>query len=170
VGGDVLTAGWAMQKQIAPNPSIPPDAVEAPDERVAKLILLPRFRANVLSLFALGALLQSAVGLHGVLAQLVTQRTPEFGVRRAVGAQTSDLLMLVARQGGIPVLGGLAGGFVCTLAVRRALASLLYGIEPADPATMAAVSLILLAVAAIAIALPARRAARTDPAIALREE
>ena len=171
VAGDTSSAGHEMQKEItALDPSIPLDTAETLDERVARLMLFPKFRANALSLFALGALLLSAVGLHGVLAQLVTQRTPEFGVRRTVGAQTSDLLLLVARQGGIPVLGGLASGLICTLAVRRALASRLYGIEPADPATIALVSLVLLAVAAIAIGLPARRAARIDPVVALRHE
>src|SRR4029079_7070869 len=120
--------------------------------------------------FALGALLLAAVGLHGVLTQLVTQRTPEFGVRRAVGAQTRDLLWLVARQGGIPVLAGLGVGLVCSLTFSRLLASLLYRIQPADPVMLGAASMTLVVVSALAIALPARRAASVDPMVALRDE
>jgi putative ABC transport system permease protein len=120
--------------------------------------------------FALSALLLAAVGLHGVLSQVVTQRTPEFGVRRAVGAQTSDLLLLVARQGGIPVLTGLVAGICCSLIFGRVLSNLLYGIQPADPRALVLVSVLLAAVGVVAIALPARRAARVDPMIALRDE
>jgi putative ABC transport system permease protein len=90
-------------------------------------------------------------------------------VRRAVGAQTHHVLLLVARQGGLPVVIGLAIGIGAATALRRVLSSLLYGVEPADPAILAAMSILLLAVAALAIALPAVRAARVDPMIALRE-
>jgi putative ABC transport system permease protein len=143
---------------------------ELVNDRLARVLLYPRFRAGVLMSFGLGALLLAAVGLHGVLSQLVSQRTPEFGVRRAVGAQTSDLLLLVVRQGGIPVLAGLAVGVASALAFGRILASMLYGIQPTDPLLLAAVSATLLTVAALATAMPARRAARVDPMVALRDE
>jgi len=91
-------------------------------------------------------------------------------VRRAVGAQTSHLLLLVARQGGIPVLAGLAAGVACVLAFSRVLLSMLYAIEPANPGLLMGVSVTLLLVACLAIALPAHRAARVDPMIALRDE
>ena len=160
-----------IRKQIAAlDPAVPLAEVESLHTRLARILAYPRFRATVLASFALGALLLAAVGLHGVLSHLVTQRVPEFGVRRAVGAQTRDLLWLVARQGGIPVLAGLALGIGATLAFSRVLSNLLYGIQPADPATLAQVSLLLLAVAALAILLPARRAAQVDPMAALREE
>jgi putative ABC transport system permease protein len=87
-----------------------------------------------------------------------------------VGAQTSDLLLLVVRQGGIPVLAGLAVGVASALAFGRILASMLYGIQPTDPLLLAAVSATLLTVAALATAMPARRAARVDPMVALRDE
>ena len=124
----------------------------------------------MLAFFAMGALILSAVGLHGVLSQLVAQRIPEFGLRRAVGAQTHDLVLLVARQAGVPVLSGLAAGAGLTLAFSRVLSNLLYGIQPADPNALAIVSLTLLAVAGLAILWPATRAARVDPMIALRDE
>ena len=169
--GEPANLGREIQRQIAEiDPAIPISEVEALTSRLAKKLTYPRFRAMVLAFFALGALLLSAVGLHGVLSQLVAQRTAEFGVRRAVGAQTRDLLWLVARQGGAPVLAGLAAGVCAALAFSRVLANLLYGIQPADPSALAVVSAILLAVAGIAILSPARRAARVDPMIALRDE
>jgi len=161
-----------IQKEIAAvdDPSIPVAELEALQARLARILAYPRFRATVLGFFAVGALLLAAVGLHGVLSQLVSQRVPEFGLRRAVGAQTRDLLWLVARQGGVPVLAGLALGVASTFAFSRVLSTLLYGIQPADPHTLAAVSLLLLAAASLAILLPARRAAGVDPMAALREE
>jgi putative ABC transport system permease protein len=171
VAGDPSAAGLEIQRQIAAvDSAIPLTEVELLTERLAKILAYPRFRAVVLVFFAIGALVLSAVGLHGVLSQLVAQRMQEFGLRRAVGAQTRDLLLLVARQGGLPVFAGLAGGLAAALAFGHVLANLLYGIDPAEPAALAAVSLALLAVAGVAILLPARRAARVDPMVALRDE
>jgi len=160
-----------IQREIAAvDPSIPLSDAEALNSRLAKTLAYPRFRAAVFAFFALGALILSAVGLHGVLSQMVARRTPELGLRRAVGAQTHDLLFLIARQGGIPVLAGLAAGICLTIAFSRILANLLYGIQPADPHALVIVSLMLLAVAGLAIVLPAARAARVDPMVALRDE
>ncbi len=169
--GNVATLEPELERQIAAvDPSIPLSEVEPLTSRLATTLAYPRFRAVIFTLFALGALLLSAVGLHGVLSQLVAQRIPEFGVRRAVGAQTTDLVWLIARQGGVPVLAGLALGVCATVISGRLLANLLYGIRPADPQALLIVSLVLLVVAAIAITLPAARAARIDPMMALREE
>ncbi len=119
--------------------------------------------------FAAFALLLAAVGLHGVLGQLVAQRTQEIGVRMALGGP-SDVAALIAMQGGIPVVAGLALGLALSISLTRYLSSVLYGVRPRDPLTLAGVSLALLLVAAAAIAMPARRAARTDPMEALRQE
>jgi predicted permease len=150
--------------------SIPKTEVEPLSAHLARILAYPRFRAVVLAFFALTALLLSAIGLHGVLSQTVAGRTREFGVRRAVGAQTRDVIMLVARQGSFPVLTGLAAGLSGVLAFSSVLSSLLYGIEPANPAALAAISVVLLIVSVIAMGLPARRAARVDPMVALRDE
>jgi len=139
-------------------------------DKLAQSLVYPEFRAGLLASFAFGALILAAVGLHGVLAQLVTQRTPEFGVRRAVGAQTRDVLWLVARQGGGPVLAGLAVGLIAALALTRVIQSMLYGVTPGDPQVLALTAGVLLLAAVFAMALPARRAVRVDPMAALREE
>jgi putative ABC transport system permease protein len=166
-GGDSREIESAIE---AVGPAIPVNEVETLTARLSKTLAYPRFRATVLGFFALGALLLSAVGLHGVLSQLVAQRTPEFGVRRAVGAQTRDLILLVAKQGGVPVLAGLAAGILATIAFSRVLTGLLYGIQAVDPRVIAAVSATLLTAAGVAIVTPARRAARVDPMTALRDE
>jgi MacB-like periplasmic core domain len=169
--GDMGSMAREIQKQIAAlDPSIPIHEAEPLTSRVAKLLAYPRFRATVLTFFAVGALILSAIGLHGVLSQFVAQRIPEFGVRRAVGAQTHDLLLLIARQCGIPVLAGVAAGVVLTVAFSGVLAHLLYGIQAADASSVAIVSAVLLLVSGVAIALPAGRAARVDPMVALRDE
>lgn len=160
-----IALGPAIQRQVAElDSSIPIADPESVTDELATQLAYPRFRAAALSGFALIALLLASAGLYAVLSQLVAQRTPEFGIRRAVGAQTAHLLALVFRQGGGPVLAGIGAGILGSLAIRRALASLLYGVRPADPAVL------LPASAALAIAIPARRAARVDPMQALREE
>jgi ABC-type antimicrobial peptide transport system permease subunit len=163
--------GRQIQNQIAAvDPDIPINDVEILTARLAKTLADPRFRGVVLAFFAVGALLLSAVGLHGVLAQLVAQRMAEFGVRRAVGAQGHDLLLLIVRQGGGPVLMGLAVGLCLAVAFGRVISKLLYGTQTADPSILALASFTLLIVAGLAMVLPATRAARVDPMVALREE
>jgi ABC-type antimicrobial peptide transport system permease subunit len=130
----------------------------------------PEFRAVVLSAFASSAILLAAVGLYGVLARFVAQRTREIGIRMAVGADTRNIALLVAWKGGIPFLIGLMIGLAASLALTRYLSSLLYGITPTDPVAFGAVFAIMLAAAALATVFPAKRALRVDPMIALRSE
>jgi len=160
-----------IQEQIAAlDASVPINPVKPVRTEISKTLAYPRFRAVVLGFFSLTALLLSAVGLNGVLSQVVAQRNSEFGIRKAMGAQQSDLLLLVARQGGIPVLLGMIGGIGCALGIGRVLRSLLYGIDAADPGVLALIAALFLIIAALAIALPARRAALVDPMVALRDE
>lgn len=169
--GDSGPLGRAVQQLIvATDPDIPVSDPQPLDADLSKALEYPRFRAAILGMFALGALLLSAVGLYGVLSQLVAQRTAEFGLRRAVGAQTWHLLAMVARQGGVPVLIGVAGGIASSFAFARILTGLLYGIRPTDPALLALASAILCAVAGVAMLIPAWRASRVDPMTALRSE
>jgi predicted permease len=163
--------GRQIRKEVAAlDSSVETNEPELLSDRLSKSLLYPRFRAALLVWFGLSALFLAGVGLHGVLAQLIAQRIPEFGVRRAIGAQTWDLVSLVVRQGGAPVATGLIGGIPLTLAMSKALQSMLYGIRPADPSFLILTALALTAVATVAIALPARRAAGVEPTAALREE
>jgi putative ABC transport system permease protein len=124
----------------------------------------------LLSFFALSALLLAGIGLYSVVAYAVGQRTREFGIRAALGATPGNLVKLVLRRGLLLALGGLAIGVVAALNLTRLLGQLLYGINPGDPLTFAAVALLLLAVALVASWLPARRAANVDPLVALRAD
>jgi ABC-type antimicrobial peptide transport system permease subunit len=114
--------------------------------------------------------LLASVGLYGVLWQFVVQRTPEIGVRMAMGARPSDVLRLIGRQAGAPLAAGLTLGLAGASVLSRSLESLLYGVQASDPVTFAAVSLALIAAGATAAFLPARRAAPVDPVTALRNE
>jgi len=129
-----------------------------------------RFWVRLLGLFAGLAVFLAAVGLYGVISYSVTRRTHEFGLRIALGAHRASLLMLVLRQGLFLSLIGVAIGVAAALGLTRLLASQLYGISPTDPATFAVVSLVLIAVAMLASYIPARRATKVDPMVALRHE
>ena len=137
---------------------------------IANSAAQPRLNASLLGVFAVAALLIAAIGIYGVLAYSVNQRTREIGLRMALGAQPSGVLALVVREGmtvGIAGIGvGLAGG----LALNRAVAALVYGVPPDDPVTFTGVAVVLAVVALAACTIPARRAARIDPMVALRDE
>jgi putative ABC transport system permease protein len=129
-----------------------------------------RFAMQLLSAFAAIALLQAALGIYGVVAFIVGRRRREVGIRMALGARASDVLGLVVRQGMTPVLAGIGVGLAGALAVGRLSSGLLFEVPPHDPVTLAAAASVLTAAALLACALPARRAARIDPAQALRDE
>jgi putative ABC transport system permease protein len=140
------------------------------DEIVSGALSAPRFNLLLLVSFATVALLLAGVGIYGVLAYLVTQRTREIGIRMALGARAADVLRLVLREGMTPVaLGGIAGMLAAVLATR-ALRSMLFGVTPLDPVSFAVAPAVLATVALLACYLPARRATRVDPLVALREE
>jgi putative ABC transport system permease protein len=138
-------------------------------EFVADSIAQPRLNAILLSLFAWTTLLLAAMGLYGVLSQLVTARRREIGLRIALGARPAQILTSVAAQAALVTAAGIAVGLAAAAALARLMASLVFGIAPRDPITFAAVPAILVLVAAVASIVPARRAATTDPMTALRD-
>jgi putative ABC transport system permease protein len=140
------------------------------EERVAGVLARPRVNALLLAGFAAIALVLAALGIYGVIAYSVVQRTRELGIRMALGARPADVLRLVLRQGMAPVLAGLALGLGGAAAASRVLRGLLYGVGGTDPITYAGVATFLAAVALLASYLPARRAATADPVVALRDE
>jgi ABC-type antimicrobial peptide transport system permease subunit len=129
-----------------------------------------RFRTSLLAGFAGVALFLAALGIYGVLAYFVTQRRRELGIRLALGASPAGLFTMVVRQGMRPVLAGAAIGLVGAYAAAGLMTTLLFGIQPLDPATYVLTTAILGAVALCACAVPASRATKLDPLMALREE
>ena len=187
---DTTVTGWLSEMTIAVRTSVPPASVagavreavrrvnadqpvfrvQTMEEVVAESLAGRRLHLWLLGIFAAVALALAAAGLYGVIAYLVAQRTREIGIRMALGARTRDVVGLVVAQGArltaVGILVGLAGAWALT----RLLATMLYGVSPRDPATFLAVAGVLASVAMLATWLPARRAARVDPLLAIRSE
>jgi ABC-type antimicrobial peptide transport system permease subunit len=129
-----------------------------------------RFIAQIASAFSLFALLLACVGLYGVMSYAVTRRTNEIGIRMALGATAHHVMRLVMREVTLLVVLGVLIGMTAAVATTRFVSTLLFGLEPTDPLTLTLATLLMIGVAALAGYLPARRAARVDPMIALRHE
>jgi len=145
-------------------------AIQPMTKLVAESVARRRFNAQLTGVFAVVALLLAAVGIFGVLNYTVAQRTQEIGLRVALGAQTRDVLRLVLGQGVRLILFGLALGLAASFALTRVLAVMLFGVTPHDPLTFVAVSFLLASVGLLACYIPARRATKVDPLVALRYE
>jgi putative ABC transport system permease protein len=161
---DVQRQVWAIDKDQ------PVTRVQTLEEVVSASVAQRRFQAVLLLLFASVALALSVVGVYGVVSYAVTQSIPEIGLRVALGAQVGNILGLTLARALRPILAGLAVGLAGALAGSRLLTSLLFEVKPSDPATFATVAALLGAVAIGACLIPARRATRVDPMVALRYE
>jgi len=171
VAGDPLSLAAAVRKEVqAIDRDQPIAAVRTMEQVVAESVGAPRYRTLLLGLFAFVALLLAAIGIYGVTSYAVAQRTHEIGIRMALGAQPRAVHRLVIGQGIRLALVGVGAGLIGAVALTRLLAGLLFGVTATDPLTFTGVAVILMAIALLACWIPARRAARVDPMIALRHE
>jgi macrolide transport system ATP-binding/permease protein len=152
------------------DPQLPLASAKPLVDRMAMPLLPARMAASVLGTFGLVALALAAIGIYGVMSNAVARRTREIGVRVALGAQAADVLRLAMRQGMVPVVAGVAIGMAAALALMQMAKGFLFGVSAADPLTYGAVTALLVGVALLACYVPARRAARVDPMVALRSE
>jgi putative ABC transport system permease protein len=169
--GDATGVSAAVRNVIQKlDPQQPVGEVRTLDSLVGNSIARHRFNTLLLAVFAVVALLLSAIGIYGVMTYSVTQRTHELGVRVALGANTRDVLKLVLGQGMKLALAGVGIGLLGALALTRLLKTLLFGVSATDPLTFGVIALSLALVALLACYLPARRATKVDPMVALRCE
>jgi putative ABC transport system permease protein len=169
--GDAAGTAQALKQEIwKVDSQLPVTKVETMSEVAASSFAARRFNMSLLSLFAGLALVLAAIGIYGVMSNAVTQRTQEIGIRLALGARGVDVLKLIVRNGLTLVLIGVAIGLAGAFALTRLMTTLLFGVTPTDGLTIGVVSAVLIGVALIACLIPARRATRVDPLVALRYE
>ena len=169
--GDPAAMAQALKQEIwKVDSQLPVTRVETMSEMAAASFEARRFNMSLLTLFAGLALLLAAIGIYGVISYAVTQRTQEIGIRMALGANTIDVLKLILRNGMMLVILGVGIGIVGAFALTRLMTTMLFGVTASDSVTMFLVSLVLIVVALLACFIPARRASRVDPLVALRYE
>jgi predicted permease len=169
--GDVVPLAIPIQRQIAQvDPDLPVTRIRTMEQIVGASTADTNFNATLVSMFALLSMLLAAIGLYGVLAYLVTQRTAEIGIRIALGAQRGQILSLILFDGLRPALIGLAAGVAGSFGAAHLIQSVLFGTSPLDATIFVSVSITLLLVTAAACALPAWRASRLNPVQALHSE
>ena len=170
IGDPMQVAASARREVQRLDAALPVRNVRPMAEVLSRSIAQERFNVSLLSLFATIGLILAAIGIYGVMSYAVTQRTHEFGLRIALGAQMKDVLRLVIGNGMTLALIGVAIGLAGAFALTRLMTSLLFGVTPIDAAAFATVSILLLTVALVACYIPARRAMKVNPLIALRYE
>jgi putative ABC transport system permease protein len=169
--GDPTSLAAALREQVrAVDPHQPVYNMKTMAERIEASVARRRFAAMLLALFAALALGLALIGLNGVIAYLAAQRTCEIGIRMALGAQRGDIVRLILREGLLMALGGVAAGLAAAFLATRLIATQLFGVRPVDAVTFVAVPVLLTSASLLAGYIPARRAAKVDPVVALRYE
>ena len=166
---EATLARWVRRELAAVDPGIPVK-VERMEARVGRFTDRPRLRASLVAVFAAFGLVLAAVGVYGVLSLLVAQQTREIGVRMALGARPRDIAWRIQGYAGIWTGIGVAAGLILSSALTRSVRGLLFDVSPADPSSLTSAAGVLAILGALAAWVPARRAARVDPVVALREE
>jgi predicted permease len=167
----VETLGEAVRQEVEKvNPNVPVHSISSMDQIIARSVADRRFSLELLGVFAAVALLLAAIGIYGVMSYSFSQRTHEVGIRLALGAQRLDIVRLALGEGMRIVVIGLAAGLVGAAIMTRFFRSMLFNVAPTDPTTFLSVSALLAGVALFACYIPAKRATRVDPLVALREE
>ena len=173
VAGDPMALEGAIRREVrALDPSMPVYAVRTMEQQVSEspAVFVRRYPLVLIGAFAGAALVLAVVGIYGVISYAATQRMREMGIRVALGARAGDVAWLVLRQGALLAAGGIAVGIVTALALGRLLSTIVYGVSVTDPATYIVVAALLGSVTLLASWLPARRASRADPMVALRAD
>jgi len=168
---DPMSLADAVRSEIrAADKDAPVYSVGTMEKRIQASVAPRRFNMALLAVFALVALVLAAIGVYGLISYTVTERTREIGIRMALGAQSSDVLKMVIKQGLLLATAGVVSGLVASLFLTRLMTSLLFGVSATDTATFALISTLLIGVALLACAVPAHRATKIDPMVALRCE
>jgi putative ABC transport system permease protein len=168
---DPLTHVAAIRNEVlSVDKDLPVSNIKTMEQIISESVTEPKALTTLFGLFGVVALILASVGIYGVMSYSVTQRTREIGIRMALGAQKGDVLQMIVRQGMVLAVIGVGIGLFASFALSRLIADLLFGVSARDVMTFFAVSLILAAVALVACFVPARRAAKTDPMVALRYE
>jgi putative ABC transport system permease protein len=169
--GDPGTLGEAIRREVqAVDPGVPVFGIRTMDDVVARTLAARRFALELLGVFAAVAFLIAAIGIYGVMAYTFSRRTGEIGLRMALGAQRSDILKIVLGEGALMVVFGVAAGLIGSAILTRFLQTLLFEIKPTDPITFGVLTAVLVSVALLACLIPAQRASRVDPLVALHHE
>jgi putative ABC transport system permease protein len=169
--GEPLSLGPSLEHAISTlDPNVPVYDIKTMTQRYSEFLAYPRFRAELMGILAGLTLMLAAIGFYGVLAHMVAQRTQELGIRMALGAQKQEVLRMVIARGARLAFVGIACGIIAALVLTRALTALLFGVGAQDPAIFFGAAALLIGVTLLACYIPARRAAKVDPMVALRYE
>lgn len=165
------TIGETIRREVqAVDPSVPVFAVRTMDEVISKYLSDRRFALELLGVFAGVALLLASIGIYGVMAYTFSRRTNEIGIRMAMGAGRLDIFKMALREGAVTIAFGVMAGVLGSLALTQFLRSMLFSVKVTDPATFTTIAALLAGVTLLACLVPAHRATRVDPLIALRHE